>query len=813
MSPLSVEGGFYMVGSSIARSRRVAVAVRFTLSLAAACLSNLAQAQGAPAPAEPEAQNAPDLQEIVVTAQFRRQNVQDTPLAITAMSGETLEARSQNSIAEIAGQVPNVALKQNSAAFGPSLGASIRGVGQFDFNPALEPGVGLYVDDVYYATLTGSILDLLDLDRIEILRGPQGTLAGKNSIGGAVKLYSKQPTGEGGYVSGTYGSRNRVDLRASGDFAIADNLFARISGVSKQQRGYVEIRDYGCYFPNSGVPALRSPDSGCVTGYGGEVNYSAVRGALRWKASDSLQINAAIDYTHDDRAAAAGVLQQGSTTVSPNAQPVPGAATGLSAADFVPPPGSYYNYATFFNPAGTYQYLSGPNAGKTLPMVENRADGRVKFDGWGASTTIDWQLADKLSLKSITAYRAYDSYFSNDNDLSPLASSLGYGYLTFNSLSEELRLSGALLSDRIQYTLGGFYLDENTIYATTQDLRYSPTSLTQFQGHDPVNADTEAVFSQLSFLLTSKLTLNGGLRYTKEHKDYTFSRHDRSGNVPPAFAAINGITTNYDGSKVDYRVNVQYTWADSVMTYAQVATGFKGGGVTPRPFTAAQARPFNPEEMISYEAGLKSDFFGRRMRVNLAAFFSKYEDIQLSLSSCPQFGAGLPCAVIANAGNADMKGVELETTIRPLDHLSIDASASYIDFDYTWIDPATGAGGPQYGDYPIYTPKAKASLGIQYDLGLADRGVLTARADATYQTESYANGRNAPTNLIRPYALFNARLTWRNEKGTWETSLEGTNLANKYYFITRFDQYTTTGVTDGQPGRPREWAVTVRRNF
>ncbi len=134
---------------------------------------------------------------VVTTAQFREQNVQDTPLAITAVSAALLEARNQTNITEITNQAPNVTLKQQGATFGPSIAASIRGIGQVDFNPALEPGVGIYVDDVYYATLTGSMLDLLDLDRVEILRGPQGTLAGRNSIGGAVKLYSQKPKGDG----------------------------------------------------------------------------------------------------------------------------------------------------------------------------------------------------------------------------------------------------------------------------------------------------------------------------------------------------------------------------------------------------------------------------------------------------------------------------------------------------------------------------------------------------------------------------------------------------------------------------------------
>lgn len=241
------------------------------------------------APASLHAQDAGDagVGEIVVTAQFRAQNLQDTPIAITAISGDMLEARSQTNIAEVAGQAPSVTLRAGNANFGPSLAASIRGIGQHDFNPALEPGVGMYVDDVYYPTLTGSIFDLLDLERVEILRGPQGTLAGRNSIGGAIKLYSRRPTGSNsGTLSATYGSGNRVDLRASADVAIMQGVDVRLSGVSKRQDGYVERLDFGCVHPQGsalnpavgGIPAQMPAGSDCVVGKDGNVNYQAVRG-------------------------------------------------------------------------------------------------------------------------------------------------------------------------------------------------------------------------------------------------------------------------------------------------------------------------------------------------------------------------------------------------------------------------------------------------------------------------------------------------------------------------------------------------------
>jgi iron complex outermembrane receptor protein len=789
-------------------SRHVALAVALVLGSGAA--SNVL----AQAPASEDDSNI--LGEVIVTAQFRAQNVQDTPLAITAVSAELLEARNQTNITEITSQAPNVTLKQQGATFGPSIAASIRGIGQVDFNPAVEPGVGIYVDDVYYATLTGGMLDLLDLERVEILRGPQGTLAGRNSIGGAVKLYSQKPQGDGsGYLAATYGSRDRVDLRGTGDFAITDTLSARVSGVSKRQRGYVERRDFGCEFPTSGVPALRSPTAGCVVDYDSDVNLSALRGALRWEASDDLEFNLAVDYTHDDRNPTGTVMVAASSTVNQNVQPVQGpGGTALSLANFIVPPGSYHNYASYYSGRATYN----GSAVTDYPMSESRTDPNQFFDGWGVSLGADWSLTDALTLQSISAYREYDSGFSNDNDLSPLANSLGYGTLPFHSFSQELRLNGGV-GDRIEYTLGAFYMDQRSRYESYQDLRYTGNNPLQFQQNDVVNADTQAVFAHVAFEFTDALTLTGGVRYTEEHKDYTFVRLTREGAVHPFLGILNGLKSNYDGDNVDYRIAVQYDWADDLMTYLQFATGFKGGGVSPRPFIPGQAVAFAPETLDNYELGIKTDLFDGTMRVNASVFYGEYDDIQLGLQTCPQFGGAPngPCGVFANAGDAEIKGAELETVFYPLDGLAIDASVSYIDFQYQAINPAVGGparpGGIQLNFRPPYMPEQKWSLGAQYDLKLGNGSTLTPRVDVSYQGDLYTNGNNRPSNYIGSYTLSNARLTWRSSQETWEAALEATNLGDKYYFVSRTDQLTAAGHTDGQPGRPREYAVTVKRKF
>ena len=278
-------------------------------------------AQGAPAQVA-DAELA--AQDIVVTAQFREQRLQDTPISITAVNAAQLEARSQTNLAQVADAAPNVSLKPQGASFGPSITASIRGVGQNDFNPAYEPGVGIYIDDVYYPQLTGAVFDLLDVDRVEILRGPQGTLSGRNSEGGAIKLYSRKPTGEnGGFVEATYGTRNRIGLRAAADFKLTDTLFGRLSGVFKQQEGFVDRLDYGCVVPTSGIPTTRSAGNCRISKLGG-VGYQAIRGILRWEPTDALEVTLIGDYTHDEHTIAGEVLLATAPINSPNVNPAPG---------------------------------------------------------------------------------------------------------------------------------------------------------------------------------------------------------------------------------------------------------------------------------------------------------------------------------------------------------------------------------------------------------------------------------------------------------------------------------------------------------
>ena len=796
----------------IQRTGATSMAARFAggasaLALTIAFSATAANAQ-APAAAAPDANV---VSEVTVTAEFRTTNVQATPIAITAVNAATLEARSQTSIQDVANQAPNVTLKPLGAAFGPALGASIRGIGQYDFSFALEPGVGMYVDDVYYSTLTGSIFDLLDLDRVEILRGPQGTLAGKNSIGGAIKLYSKKPNGQGGgYVEATGGSFSRIDVRASADFTVVpDKLFARISGVSKHRDGYVDRVDYACTHPGSGIGSFAT-GNGCKLGTEGGQSYSAVRGLLRWVVSDKVEVNLIADATKDS-----SEVQASTNLLSNNNNAALTARNGNQRLDcrFVPygpdscdpakPNNPYLSYSTFTdvtNPAGRF----------AIPAINT-------FTGYGVSGTVDWQLADSLKLTSISAFRYYKGDFAEDTDGSPLDVELVMNHVEHQQFSEEMRLSGNFGS-QFEYTVGGFYFTQRNKNSNRVDLPYAGLD---FRSADPVPSTTKAGFANGVWHVSSKLNVSGGARYTTERKDYSYIRINPNNNAPaPVVGPLTGTTGQFSGHRFDYRVAADYHFTDDLMAYVSTATGFKGGGINPRPFVTTQVQPFGPEKLTAYEIGLKNTMFDRRLRVNVAAFYNKYKDIQLTLLSCPQFSPpipGFPCALPQNAGDATVKGLEGEFEFHPAAGLTIDGSASYLDFSYDRINPLAGGptapAGVQLSMTPPFTPKWKWSLGAQYEFGMNKWGTLTPRLDASFQDTVFSGAVNSANNTINSYTLVNFRATWRASSGDWEAAVAVTNLTDKLYYATKFDLSGLAGYVNAQPGRPREFAVTLKRRF
>ncbi len=814
---------------------------RMSLMVSASCAA-LAIASPAAAQNDPNAATATqaaDPNEIIVTAQFREQNLQDTPLAITAVNAETMEAKSQTNLAQVADSAPNVTLKPQGASFGPSISVAIRGIGAGDFNPAYEPGVGIYIDDVYYPQLTGAVFDLLDLDRVEILRGPQGTLAGRNSEGGSIKMFTKRPEGSGnGYVEGTYGSRQRIGVRAGIDFALTDDLSARISGVYKHQNGYVDQLDFGCVFPaggpatfnaNDGTTQLVNPAGGiarvqpegsCRVDRLGEVGYQAIRGALRYNPTDAVDINLTGEYIHDKHSAAGEVLAATSPISGPNTN-----INGVPYDNrFIC--GRFCNFSSYSSPAINFVGIEvAPGVRLTppggQPILATQNNNTSTYDGYNLAANVHVDLSDTFAIDNILAYQNWDTTFGVDDDLSPIPLSGGYNSLTHWNWSEELRLS-AKLADTATLVLGGYYFKQQTNYYSYQDLRYVPVYPLQFIQPDETPAEAKAGFANIDWEVVPGLTFNGGVRYTEESKEYHYFRLNPdvtiNGYLYPVGAAagagapgaLTGLVATYKGNRWDWRGAVNYRFSDAAMIYASVSTGFKGGGTNPRPFYASQAIPFDPEVLTSYEVGLKTDLFDRKLRLNLVGFYGELKDAQVGISTCPD--GTTPCAATINGGDAEQKGFEVEMLARPVEGFSIDGSLSYLDFKYTKL----AEGSTISLDDPFAgVPKWKWALGAQYEIPLGSFGSITPRVDASYQDEIYSGASfEDEYQFIGAYTLVNARLTWRNEDQDLSVALEVSNLTDKYYYVTLFDlREAGAGLDKAQPGRPREWAVTVKKTF
>jgi iron complex outermembrane receptor protein len=813
------------------------------------------------------------LEEIIVTAEFREANVQDTPVAITAVNAEMLDARSQTNLAQIAAQVPNVSLRPAGSAFGNALVAFIRGIGQTDFNPSVEPGVGIYVDDVYYSTITGNVLDLLDLDRVEVLRGPQGTLAGRNAIGGAIKLFTRKPDGKNDASIGlTKGEFNRTDIKgAAGVTLIENKLYARVAGMARSMDGYVTRLDYACQnrTPRPGTPGglpTYAQSFGCELGTEGGQSYAAGRFGLRWEANDKFSLDLAASVVNDNSESQPGVLvavldHSGSNFpwLSPNGPVVPPFASSVpnnptfspTASTSVPifydnnsngafdagidvpydsrfvTGGKYYNYATYINdghstPSPLFQ---GGNAGaNTAAFKPYVIDPVNTLKSWDMSVNLNWQITDKVSFLSVSSYRTYKNSFAEDTDGSPLAAQQLLQVLNHEQWTQELRFN--VSTQRADLTFGAFYLDQKTNEDARVDLPY--VGFDFIHGPDFVPATNKALYTHVALHLTDRTDLSLGARYSKDEKSYTFHRHNpdytpvqacttfwfwEAANPPNCGVfGLDGLAVAYSSDNTDWRVALSHDLGDNAMVYVQAATGYKAGGNNARPFFPSQNHAFAPETLDSFEVGIKSTLAGK-VRLNAAIFTNTYNDIQLPTTVCfwAPPGQQTPCASQDNIGDADVWGLEFEAEWHPTDRFSIDASYGHLNFDYSSVDPSSAV---RPGMITPYTPENKASFGLQYEFSLGGGASITPRLDATYTDKVYADAVNAPTNLIDAYNLLNARVTWRSSNATWQAALEGTNLANKYYYVTLFDLTGgAAGYIHGQPSRPREWAMSIRRNF
>ncbi|HWU01263.1 MAG TPA: TonB-dependent receptor, partial [Novosphingobium sp.] len=608
------------------------------------------------------------------------------------------------------------------------------------------------------------------------------------------------------------------------------------SGVYRKRDGYVTRIDYACSHPNdpyvlSGALKSMTTSPGCKLGTLGDQDMRAMRGSLRWVASDRLEVNVIGDYTSDTSQTQATTLLRAS--LNPSATT---AYQGVPYDNRFVPWGQYrgdtvYNspyitYANFYDPGVTYAAANSSGA----PGAANgpfQAQSAAQVEGWGVSGTVDFKLNANLSIKSITGYRTYTSLSGEDNDGSPVVYIQEQGLFTHRQFSEEMRLSGSLPGAHIHFTVGGIYFYQKTVYYDKNDTPFAgfgtasqPTFA--FIQNDPMTMRQEAGFANVSWEPTSKLTVEGGIRVTHEDKRYTFYRLAFDGSGQPyqplsdPANPLNGRTGQYQGTNVDYRAVVSYKFTPATMGYAQFATGFKGGGITPRPYFPEQVLGFAPERVRSYELGLKTDLFDRRLRINGDVYYMDYLGYQGTPNVCVDANGnaltGLPgtpglCGEYVNLGDAKVKGFELEVTARPIPGLTIEGATSLNDFRFETPRIATneivaGSSRPGIG-------KFKWSIGVQYEARIERIGSIIPRVDVIH-TPGYCGNFNCdPISKVDSYDLVNARITFRPEGGKWSLALEATNLFDKLYYINKL----VTAYASAQPGAPRQFAATLRRSF
>jgi iron complex outermembrane receptor protein len=838
-------------------------------------------------PSEP-AEQGRGLEEVVVTAQKRAENAQDVPIAISALTASALEQRAVGSVTQIANIVPNVTLDAGTpfSASTAVLAAYIRGIGADDFAFNLDPGVGIYVDGVYLARTVGANQDLLDVERVEVLKGPQGTLFGRNTIGGAVSIVTRNPGDEFRFVGDvTGGSFDLIRARGSVDLPITSSLAASVSFSAKSRDGYVKRMDYPDSRAQNTVPYTAYAAAGYdASDTEGGDDDRVVRAKLRFDNGGAFRLTLSGDYLDSSSSGLPNTVITTLQTASGNfagTANLPGTAfdpTGLTGFTFA----GLYNFCISSTPAqiaargatglcaqrgtqyrpelvlpgfGSVNVDGNPN-NDVLPydsrFMTNDIDRSYAtgnsfsdLENHGAAVTAELDVGDAGTLKSITAYRDLSWSAGMDADGSPL----NLAQLSFpmqqHQFSEELQFIGDGLSDSLKYVLGAYYFREG---GNLHDFVTFDEGLLQVDGYNTFSTENYATFVQFDWAASELIGVTLGGRYTKEEKEFEggqmdlngfnyrlFGCTDASGNITPnaPFPLVPVITcqqglgypdpnnpirvyppgvNHKKFSNFSPKLGVQLHPSSDVMLYASWSEGYKTGGWTTR-YTNPQpdAQGFDEEEAATYEVGIKSQFM-RRFQLNAAVFQTEYDSIQLNF----QQGTS---PTLRNAGDARIRGFELETSTLLTDLLTIDASVGYLDSEYTSVLPGvqvvSGPNALQAGtivgaELPK-TPEWKANVSprLQAPLGT---GSLLLVADYTYQSESWNNAQR--TYLLRRAAsdIVNASIGYTSQHEQWSVTLGGTNLTDKRV-LTTGNESVAAGLIFGTYNRPREWYLRVGTKF
>jgi iron complex outermembrane receptor protein len=808
-------------------------------------------ADSSPSPTmQPEAGST--LEEVVVTAEKRTENLQKTPLAISAFTSAKIEQAGLAGPQELQFNVPSMTFGEN---FSYSQ-ITLRGLGSNTFLTSSEPSVATYMDGVYTGQLISQSVPNFDLERIEVLRGPQGTLYGRNATGGVINYISKPANfAPGAFASVSYGNYNAVqsDVGVTGPL-VADKIAGRLS---------LHFGDHDGYRRN--ITTGQRADADRIT---------SGRGALLFTPTDNLTATLRGDFAHDHSTNPTEAISMASLD-GVSSQSTPLGIFSLPAAALAAIPGllspadlAKLNRGTIASYFGlTQPGPLAPNPNKTLDFASSGQPMTYITDSDGGSITVDWDTGPTL-LKSISAYRYSHLDVNGNNSGASLPLVLIDPTIQQSrQVTQEFNLSGKAVDDRLDWLGGLFYFHDDTSLASNNflptfgevviagaSLRAPPGSAYMFSLSQPLltnlftaptilstvvasapdpagggplvggvsipttafggvavaqTSQSAAGFAQGTYKLTDSLRLTGGFRYTDDRKSVVRSFHSNLLNTLAGPAGLcDEARESHQWSAETGTIGLDYDVAPQTLSYARVSWGYKAGGAN----ATTCAGFFNPEYVTSYETGLKAVWADGQVLTNAAMYYLDYTSIQTTviLNNTSD---------IRNAGAAKAFGVELEYAFRPraIEGLQFDGSASYEHSRYAQglFPSPTGVPYPIGGNELVRAPKWKASVGAEYGKSLAHGGRVTLRTDAAYTDTIFNdvfNGKASnESGVTQPaYWVVDASLTWASEDGRYQAQLYGKNLTDKFYSFNRFGQVEGAGQFDavlGQFAPPRTYGL------
>ncbi len=707
------------------------------------------------APADQPVAATGGLEEIVVTAERREEKLRDVPIAVTSFNSTTLSNRNITDIRGIQGFAPNVAIVQ-SPGYQTESDIAIRGGVTINPAPYWDPSNGLYVDGAFIPKAIGNVTDMANIDHIEVLRGPQGTLYGRNSLGGAVNIVTQKPTGNfEGYISAGAGDYGATAFRANINLPKIGIFSVQLSGVLEGHDGYIN---------SVGTPGFSS-----YLGKFDSLNSRSGRVAVRADITDDLTVDYTFDSSYQkDTPNYSQLTRVGAGGIFDPSSPI---YLGIPLAQFI-------------------QHSPGPSQGAT----SNGGIGNSSpFEVAGIrahALTATWDVNDALTLKSISTYRLIDWSNGLELDGSPLAVAQTALYTHYHAASEELQATGQI--DRFHYTVGAFYFSDGGYTQNPQNFFFGGAVYDSQYGYGTQNY---AGYGQVDYnppILDDKLTLTVGLRYNNETK--FGSRYEAAGTAfAPLTVVIPGVsaTKNYDSATPMFVA--KYAIDEDINVYAKYAEGFKSGGFNGEASSTAEAlTPFKPETVDEYEVGIKSRWLDGKLNVNVAAYYDQHSDLQLSVFTA----TGAASSVVRNAGSADIDGLELEIQALPMPWLSLSGSVGYTNTTYnTFIDGGVNVANDRAFPYaPQMTASASADATLmENDFGKLNLIVDYRHSDAYYEYPYSFNpsaGYYAGSTKASAQNVFDARLRLSEVQvpdGTVEISMFGKNIFNDKYRINGID--------------------------